>query len=93
MPKGKGGRRHQVKPETKTPLRLSTDVYVEILARLECLEDKLAVATLCQNALEASKDPQAWRTCNTIKATEQQGDHGKASLQQALEPITFAQSS
>lgn len=48
------------------------DVCVEIMASLESLVDKLAFASSCHNALEASRDDQAWSTFSIEGG--QQGD-------------------
>lgn len=50
---------------------LSTDDCVEVLARLERVEDKLAFASTCHSALEASRDPRAWIICSVAEVDKE----------------------
>lgn len=55
---------------------LSADICVQILARLENLEDKLAFASSCHSALEASRDHRAWSICDIANVSKQHGESG-----------------
>ena len=54
-------------PNERFPL-LSNDVYLEILARLPELRDKLAFSCTCRASLLAARDPWCWETIDVSEA-------------------------
>lgn len=73
-------------PGTAMSPPLSADICVQILARLEDLEDKLAFASSCHSALEASRDHRAWSICDVANVTLNHGESADLLIHHLMVP-------
>ncbi len=66
---------------------LNKDAYVEIFAQLPELHDKLAFASTCKTAREASESPRCWETVDVSSVACSMGE-APSCLQSSSSPLT-----